>query len=404
MLAGTPDRITELSQSQTPGEAAERTSELGLSLLFGGLGLREATPIWHPAMSDPFLDRMRAALDADAARRAEADNPLKREETVANGRGLKPSDPNAPVTPVEVSLSGLSQNPAIAKGQIRAFISRLLQGRTFTIRSTGTDVRITAESRGESVSKVRRVEQAAPMRDADRLIENAYFVESRTPAAGKPKAEASRAYTTFAVPVAINGELYASHFTVREPKSYPPNSGIFYEFNLGPKIVGADVAMGLDHSAPASVAPKVTVQQLIDSVKAYKARSKSLNRMRGALDADAARGHGGGLDTSHQGKGSEAANGRAHPLLTAGIRISRKVGGQAWKRGWTYDLIRNAIEYPLRTMATRDMRHLPGGGRVNEPATIYYSRRGGYVVRNDRTGDIVQVSDRTNKDWKASWE
>ena len=36
---------------------------------------------------------------------------------------------------------------------------------------------------------------------------------------------------------------------------------------------------------------------------------------------------------------------------------------------------------------------------MDDPATAYYSRRGGYVVRNDRTGDIVQISDRTDPNW-----
>lgn len=208
------------------------------------------------AASDQFLDRMRAALDADASAR-------KGQSGGEAGTG----NSGVLAAPVEISLACLSKDFTVAKRQIRDFISKLFQGRTFTIHSTGTDVRITAESRGESVSKARRVEQVAPMRSADRLIENAHFVESRAPVAGKPKAEASRAYTTFAVPLVLGGHLHASHFTIRGPKSYPPNSGIFYEFNLGPKIEGADVAMGLDRSSPASVAPRPTIRQLIDAVK-----------------------------------------------------------------------------------------------------------------------------------------
>jgi uncharacterized protein YjiK len=38
---------------------------------------------------------------------------------------------------------------------------------------------------------------------------------------------------------------------------------------------------------------------------------------------------------------------------------------------------------------------------MNDPATIYYSRRGGYVVVNDRTGEVIQVSDRLARDWKG---
>ncbi|SHN69942.1 colicin E5-related ribonuclease [Desulfovibrio litoralis] len=33
-----------------------------------------------------------------------------------------------------------------------------------------------------------------------------------------------------------------------------------------------------------------------------------------------------------------------------------------------------------------------------------FSKDGSYVVRNDRTRDIVQVSDKFDKDWKAPWE
>ena len=40
---------------------------------------------------------------------------------------------------------------------------------------------------------------------------------------------------------------------------------------------------------------------------------------------------------------------------------------------------------------------------MDDPATAYYSPRGGYVFRNDRTGDVVQVSDRTNPEWIAPW-
>lgn len=41
---------------------------------------------------------------------------------------------------------------------------------------------------------------------------------------------------------------------------------------------------------------------------------------------------------------------------------------------------------------------------MNDPATAYYGKDGGYVVRNDRTGDIVQVSDRTDAGWVAPWD
>jgi hypothetical protein len=74
------------------------------------------------------------------------------------------------------------------------------------------------------------------------------------------------------------------------------------------------------------------------------------------------------------------------------------------KRGWSRGAVDNAISNPSRIVTTRDTRHLPGGGRMDDPATAYYGKDGGYVVRNDRTGDIVQVSDRTDTNWRAPWD
>jgi hypothetical protein len=84
--------------------------------------------------------------------------------------------------------------------------------------------------------------------------------------------------------------------------------------------------------------------------------------------------------------------------------VSPKIEGQLPKRGWSRASIDDAISNPVRTVSTRDTRHMPGGGRNNDPATAYYSRDGGYVVRNDRTGDVVQVSNRMDPNWRAPWD
>lgn len=95
---------------------------------------------------------------------------------------------------------------------------------------------------------------------------------------------------------------------------------------------------------------------------------------------------------------------KAPRLLGPGTSIGSHVAPQLGKRGWTERLIDSTIARPARTVATRDTRHIRGGGRMDDPATAYYSQRGGYVVRNDRTGDIVQVSDRTDPNWIAPWD
>lgn len=103
-------------------------------------------------------------------------------------------------------------------------------------------------------------------------------------------------------------------------------------------------------------------------------------------------------------RGGERLAARAVPkALGPGTSIGAKTEAQLASRGWTERLVQSTIDKPTRTVSTRDTRHLPDGGRMNDPATAYYGRRGGYVVRNDRTGDVVQVSNRRNPGWKAPW-
>lgn len=92
------------------------------------------------------------------------------------------------------------------------------------------------------------------------------------------------------------------------------------------------------------------------------------------------------------------------PVAARATTIGAKTAGQLAGRGWSRSSIDDAISNPTRTVATRDTQHLPGGGRNNDPATAYYSRDGGYVVRNDRSGDIVQVSNRNDPNWRAPWD
>ncbi len=81
------------------------------------------------------------------------------------------------------------------------------------------------------------------------------------------------------------------------------------------------------------------------------------------------------------------------------VRFAPKILSQLSGRGWTKEMVKAAMESPLKTVAVRDTRYLAEGIRNNEAATAYYSRAGGYVVRNDRTGDIVQVSKRSDEGW-----
>jgi len=108
--------------------------------------------------------------------------------------------------------------------------------------------------------------------------------------------------------------------------------------------------------------------------------------------------------TAYDASDSLLAAKAAPKLLGPGTSFGAKIEVQLAGRGWTKDLVQSAIDKPTRTVPWTDTRHLPGGGRMNDPATAFYGPRGGYVVRNNRTGDIIQVSDRTNPGWKAPWD
>jgi predicted double-glycine peptidase len=61
--------------------------------------------------------------------------------------------------------------------------------------------------------------------------------------------------------------------------------------------------------------------------------------------------------------------------------------------------VRATIQSPARTAPTQDHRHNRDGSQNDEPATVYYRNDGHYVVCNDLTGDIVQVSDTHDPNW-----
>jgi Colicin E5 ribonuclease domain len=82
-----------------------------------------------------------------------------------------------------------------------------------------------------------------------------------------------------------------------------------------------------------------------------------------------------------------------------------KIVKQMRSRNWTYSMIQEVLENPVRTVESRDTRFDPKIGACHtDPATAFYHKDGGYVVRNDQTGDIVQVSDRNDPDWIAPWD
>jgi len=77
--------------------------------------------------------------------------------------------------------------------------------------------------------------------------------------------------------------------------------------------------------------------------------------------------------------------------------IEPKKQEQADERGWTIGGIQDVLDNPVDTAPALDKT---SGNSDGEPATNYYAKDGYYVVRNNRTGKIVQVSNRNDPDWK----
>jgi uncharacterized protein RhaS with RHS repeats len=83
------------------------------------------------------------------------------------------------------------------------------------------------------------------------------------------------------------------------------------------------------------------------------------------------------------------------PLSGDDLIFDDKISDQLGVRGWTEDSVKDLIDSTDSTGTTTDNR----GGR-SDPASVYGTPTGGHVVVNDKTGEIVQVSDKNDDNWK----
>jgi RHS repeat-associated protein len=87
------------------------------------------------------------------------------------------------------------------------------------------------------------------------------------------------------------------------------------------------------------------------------------------------------------------------------LNFGDKIQKQLKDRGWTRESVEETVNHPHRTVETRDTRWRPDGrGRMDDPATAYINEDGSYVVVNDRTGDIVAISDRNDPHWLSPFD
>ena len=81
------------------------------------------------------------------------------------------------------------------------------------------------------------------------------------------------------------------------------------------------------------------------------------------------------------------------------LSYSSKIEGQMGPRGWSQESIEAAVKNPSETHSVWDFTT---GDK--QPATAYVQRGGGYVVVNDETNELVQVSNLNKSGWKPVWE
>lgn len=77
----------------------------------------------------------------------------------------------------------------------------------------------------------------------------------------------------------------------------------------------------------------------------------------------------------------------------------KSIADQITERGWNDKRIGEAINKPAGTVNWTDQRK----GKNNAPVTAYYHKDGGYVVRSNATGEIIQVSQVGDPNWSTYW-
>ena len=79
--------------------------------------------------------------------------------------------------------------------------------------------------------------------------------------------------------------------------------------------------------------------------------------------------------------------------LANGAKYSNKITKQMAKRGWTKDLVKSTIKNNVGRKAVNKA--------TGKAATAYFTKSGDYVVIENVTKNIVQISNRFDPNWVA---
>lgn len=80
-------------------------------------------------------------------------------------------------------------------------------------------------------------------------------------------------------------------------------------------------------------------------------------------------------------------------VFGSNAKSAQKLGNQMTNRGWTEEIVNQTIDAPYTTRASINKA-------TGNSATVFYTQQGSYVIVDDVTKAIVQVSDNINP---ATW-
>lgn len=85
---------------------------------------------------------------------------------------------------------------------------------------------------------------------------------------------------------------------------------------------------------------------------------------------------------------------------TGAVTADKKIGQQLSARGWTLKDVQTIINEGVvgESLDKRSANKTPDRQPRDDSASVYGSRNG-YIIVNNRTGEVVQVSDRNDPDW-----
>jgi peptidoglycan hydrolase-like protein with peptidoglycan-binding domain len=86
--------------------------------------------------------------------------------------------------------------------------------------------------------------------------------------------------------------------------------------------------------------------------------------------------------------GSGAGRGKSG----TGFNITEKISQQMGKRGWTNDTLETTVKKPFTTRSAKNKA-------TGNDATAYFNKDGSYVVKHNKTGDVIQIINRNDPDW-----